>query len=408
MITDKDAQGGLQSNLRRAEAFLDSKVANPTGGTGLQLIAVDGKLDSTSESVYGLLPITQVKALTNGEHQVAVRGQDQAGNWGPLEVIKLVVDKVAPVLGAALVGTPNPTNGVANLTLTAPVTESVGLGNAEFWLGTTDPGVGKGTSVSVGFDNNGNAVATVPLAGLPLGTQRFNLRVQDTAGNWSNAVNTMVTVSKPNAIFSGLFEVGTSPFGWSSATGSVSTSTAAKQSTAIESGSTMGLAATVGTSGGAAARLSYVSDTTPAAETSYHAQFAFNRNSLTSGAANNVLTIFEGRAANDSQVFAVQFRMNGSTPQVRAVLGLNKKSVTGAWVNLGNGSHVLQVDWVAGSTGSLVLEVDAAAQPALTGNTGNRTVETAVLGVTGGTTNKANAPSGTAWFDSFVSTRFTL
>ena len=56
--------------------------ATRAGGTGFQLVAVDGKLDSLSESVYGLIPISQVKALTNGTHHVFVRGKDTAGNWG--------------------------------------------------------------------------------------------------------------------------------------------------------------------------------------------------------------------------------------------------------------------------------------------------------------------------------------
>ena len=36
------------------------------------------------ESVYGLIPLSQVKALANGTHHVFVRGQDAAGNWGAL------------------------------------------------------------------------------------------------------------------------------------------------------------------------------------------------------------------------------------------------------------------------------------------------------------------------------------
>ncbi len=59
-------------------------MATPAGGTGFQLVAVDGKLDSSTETVYGLIPISQVKALANGTHHVFVRGQDTAGNWGAL------------------------------------------------------------------------------------------------------------------------------------------------------------------------------------------------------------------------------------------------------------------------------------------------------------------------------------
>jgi hypothetical protein len=402
-ITDKDAGGSAQSNLVDAEAFLDT--ATKPAGSGLQLIAVDGRLDSTSEAVYGLIPISQVKALTDGTHHVYVRGQDAAGNWGDLYGISLLVDKKAPVLGA-LAGAPNPTNGSSTVTLTAPVTEANTLGNAEFWLGTTDPGVGKATVVPVSVVN-GSVVAMVPLAGIAAGTVRFNLRVQDAAGNWSNAVNTSVTVTRPNLIFTGLFE-GSTP-GWSSSVGgtSIRTSTAAKLISVLEPSSTQGLAVTIPST--ATGRVSYVVDTTPAAETSYHARFAFNRNTLTSGtSAANVLTLFEGRT-NNSQAFTVQFRMSGTTAQLRTTLNRSAGgTLTGTWVNLAAGQHVLQVDWVGATAGSVVLTVDGAAVATLTGNTSTLRVENASLGVTAGVNAGAGGGSGTAWFDSFTSTRYSL
>jgi len=46
---------------------------------GLSLIAVDGAFDSPTEQVYGLIPLTQVKAMTAGEHAlVVVPGGDGA------------------------------------------------------------------------------------------------------------------------------------------------------------------------------------------------------------------------------------------------------------------------------------------------------------------------------------------
>ena len=405
-ITDKDAGGLAQSVLVDGEAFLDPKIATPAEGTGLQLVAVDGKLDSTTEAMYGLIPISQIKSLSNGTHHVYVRGEDAAGNWGTLFPIDLIVDKTAPVLGTVQ-GTPSPTNGATTLTLTATVTEANGLAAAEYWLGSTDPGVGKGIALPVSIVQ-GKVVVTVSLAGIASGAQRFNLRVQDTARNWSNAVNTTVTVSRPAAIFTGLFE-GTVP-GWSSFIGSVSTSATAKLPSASEPGSAKGLAVTIPST--ATGRASYVTDTTPSLETSYHATFTFSRNTLTSGTnANNVLTIFEGRAANNGQVFAVQFRMNGTTAQVRTVLGRSGSgAVNGTWVGLGAGQHVLQVDWASGpatgaSAGSLVLKVDGTTVSRQNGNNTTLRVETVLLGVTAGVTTGAGSPSGTAYFDSFVSTR---
>ncbi len=413
-ITDRDAGNAIQSKLVSAEAFLEPKTVNPAGGTGLQLIAVDGSIDSTSEAVYGLFPISQVRALGNGDHHVYVRGQDAAGNWGPLFGINLVVDKVAPVLAGTLTGSPNPTNGAANLSLSAAVTETVGLGAAEFWLGATDPGVGKGTRVSVGV-TGGNAVATVPLAAIPPGVQRFNLRVQDTAGNWSNALNTSVTVSRPNGIFNGFFEAGTP--GWSGSTGSAVTNVAAKMVSVVEPASTKGLVVTIPTTGNANAKRSFVTDSSPAAETSYHASFMFNANSLASGTASGSnLTIFDGQTAGGGGIFALQFhRTGGPTPvnQVWVIMTRSGGTTTGTAVTLPGGSHLIQLDWLAGpatgaAAGSLVLKVDGAQVSALTGNSSNLRLEAVRLGVTAGVTNGTNASTGSAWFDGFTSTRYTL
>jgi hypothetical protein len=84
--------------------------------------------------------------------------------------------------------------------------------------------------------------------------------------------------------------------------------------------------------------------------------------------------------------------------------------VNGNWVGLGAGQRVLQVDWAAGpatgaSAGSLVLKVDGTTVSRQNGNTSTLRVETVLLGVTAGVTAGAGSPSGTAYFDSFVSTR---
>jgi len=384
-ITDANS-GGLQNPVTDAEGFLDTIGA---GGTGFQLAATDGTMNQTTESVMGLIPISQVKALSNGIHSVSVRGQDSAGNWGPVYTMSLVVDKVAPVLGA-VVGSQSQTTGA--VTLTAPVSEAT-IGVAEFWLGTTDPGVGKGTSVPFAIVGT-NIVATVPLAGLPSGNPRFNLRVKDTAGNWSNAVNTTVTV-RPNTIFANGFTLPTQPFGWSSRTGTPTVTLAA----GIPFGGTnRGLQVTE--PGGA----KYVSDNLPTAEANYHASFDFNANTLNPGTA--VLTLFEARTGLGAQVFAVQFR--------RTTLGVNQigtvmsgSAALPTWVNLPTGAHTIRIDWAAATAGSLQLSLDGSLVSTQTGNTSTLLVETARLGVTA-VAGTLPTTAGLAFFDSFNSTRYTL
>jgi len=407
-ITDRDTGGALQSVLADAEAFLDPRVAVPTGGTGVQMIAVDGVMDGPTETVYGLIPISQVRSLTSGTHHVFVRGQDAAGNWGSLFGVDLIVDRAAPILGA-VVGAPNPTNGAANLTLTAPVNE-VSFAAAEFWIGTTDPGAGKATRVPVSLVGT-SIVATVPLAGILPGAQRFNLRVQDLAGNWSNAVNTTVTVTLSNAIFANAFD-SANLTGWSASTGFVSATTAA--GIPVGAGN-YGLQ--VALPGGTTNRASFLTDTSPTAETGYHASFGFNANTLTSGStASTVLTIFQARSGTGAQIFAVQFhRTAAGLNQIRAVMSRSTGgTLTGAWVTIAAGAHTIRVDWTAGpatgaSAGSLRLLRDGVVISTQTGNTSTLRIETVVLGVTAGVTStRTSTMAGTAYFDSFVSTRYTL
>ena len=404
-IKDKDAGGADQSILTDAEAFLDPGTTTLDGGTGLQLIPVDGKLDSSTETVYGLIPISQIYPLAEGTHQVFVRGQDAAGNWGTLFPVPFLVDKTGPVLGT-LSASPNPTNGAADVNLTATVTEANGLNVAEFWIGATDPGAGRGTVVPVSIVN-GKAVATVSLAGIPSGVQRFNLRVQDKAGNWSNGVNTNVTVSRPNLIFASNFEPN-SP-AWSAATGAVSVTAAAAMRTPAELGSTQGLQVTL--PGGLNNRASYLTDRSPVAETTYHAQFTFNANTLKPGVG-NVLTLFEGRTAQGRTAFAIQYRINGTTGQLRTVMTRNVglTRLTGAWFNLPSGADSVRLDWAAALQGSLLLKVNGVAAPAATlrGNNSTLRLGNVLLGVISGYSVRPGVTSGTAYFDTFISTRNTL
>ncbi len=409
-ITDKDAGGALQSKLTAAEAFLDPATANPAGGTGLHMVAVDGAFDSVTEAAYGLIPISQVKPLSNGEHKVSVRGRDAAGNWGVLFAVSLLVDKIAPVLGT-MTGSPNPTKGAANLTLSAPLTENDSLGAAEYWVGTVDPGVGKGISVPIATVG-GAATVSVSLAGMKLGATRFNLRVQDRAGNWSNAVNTSVTVSAgaPNAIFTGLFE-GTSP-GWSAASGSAVTSTVAKMPSQFEPNSAKGLLTTVATTG--TNRTAFVTDNSPSAETSYHAAFQFNANTLNTGTgtwANNWVTIFDGQTNANTTVFQLQVRRAAATGSVQYRIVSRNQAPSPVFTLAAAGAHALRIDWSASATGTLALSVDGTSRLAVNDNgAGAVRLKTVRLGLVAATvaSGNAGAPSGSAWFDGFTSTRFTL
>ncbi len=388
-ISDQSTGGALQSNLVGAEGFF-SPTGAPADGTGFGLTAVDGKYDSPTEAAYGLIPITQAKAKPDGTYIVYVHGKDAAGNWGDRLAVNLVVDKTAPALGSPVTASPNPTNGAAVLTLSAPLTKDVNLATAEFWTGTADPGVGKATRVSVSTVN-GQAVATIPLAGVTPGSPQFNLRVQDPAGNWSNAVSTTVTVSRPNAIFSDNFDSGNLN-SWSTRT-----STGSGTTSVTTAGGSPALTVT-------APGTHYVTDNTPVGETGYHASFSLTPGTLSSTGT----TVFDARAGNNgggALVLSVAFRKSGGGNQVRLSMG----NANGAWVNLPAGSPTVRVDWSSGpgngpvaSRGTTKLSLNGTTASTLTGNSSNLRVESARLGLL------ATGATGTAYVDDFISTRNTL
>lgn len=397
-ITDAAGTGGVAGAVVDAEAFVDP-TGTPAGGTGIQLVAVDGSMTSTTEAVYGLIPLSQVRSLSSGTHHVAVRGLDLAGTWGDLFTIDLLVDKTAPVLGG-LTASPNPTNGAVSTTLTAALTELNTIARAEFWIGAADPGAGRATTVPVSVAA-GQVNVVVPLTGVPRGVQQFSLRVMDGAGSWSNAVSVQVNVVPPNAIFSDGFDSG-STSAWSSATGNLAVTTTAG---IPANGVNRGLQVTVNPTGSRPP--SYVTDTTPAAEPTYHARFSMNPSTLTAGTTSTAaVTIFQTVTGSGAQVFAVQLRRSGSTAQLRTVLNRSgQTAVTGAWVNLAAGARTVQVDWAAATAGSLRLVVDGATVQTPNGNTSSLRIETARLGVVAGI---IASTGGVMYLDAFVSTRTTI
>ena len=383
--------GRCRATLAGGEGFF-APSGTPANGTGFGLLAVDGKFDSTSENVYGLIPLSQAKAKPDGTVIVYVHGKDVAGNWGDRLAIELKVDKTAPVLGSPVTASPSPTNGAAVMALMAPLTKDTTLAAAEFWTGTTDPGVGKATRVSVSTVN-GQAVATIPLAGITPGSVRFNLRVLDPAGNWSNAVYTTVTVSKPNGIFSDTFDSGNLN-SWTARTNT--------------GGGSMSVSSTSGSPalGVTGTGTHFVTDNTPTAETGYHASFNLTPNTLSSTGT----TVFDVRTANNgggNLVASVDFRKNAGVNQVRLNMGRSNGTLVGGWVNLPGGSPVVRVDWVSGPAngagqGTARLSLNGTSASVLTGNSSGLRAESARLGLlTAGAT-------GTGFFDNFASTRNTL
>ena len=90
---------GVNSNIVRAEIFFDLAGAD---GTGFPLMAKGWCIQHQfNEVVFANISLVIMNLLAQGNHTIYVHGKDAAGNWGPLSiphiwVEKGIVDTLAP------------------------------------------------------------------------------------------------------------------------------------------------------------------------------------------------------------------------------------------------------------------------------------------------------------------------
>jgi hypothetical protein len=102
--------------------------------------------------------------------------------------------------------------------------------------------------------------------------------------------------------------------------------------------------------------------------------------------------------------FAVQFRVNAGARQVRVGALRAGGTTYSAWSTLPAGTVTLRVDWTSAAAGSTQLRVNGG----LVGTVGVNTSAYALDAVRLGATTAGAGITGTAYFDTFVSTRYTL
>jgi hypothetical protein len=210
------------------------------------------------------------------------------------------------------------------------------------------------------------------------GNHTVYVRTRDAVGYWSLTSSVVVNVVQPNLIFSDGFE--SANFALWSATGGTAGRISVTAASA-QAGS-FGMAALVsgGTSG-------YAQNNAPTNETSYHARFYFNPANLTNVNA-TARTIFVGLNSANANVFTVQLRRNGGNYQVSAVV-----------------SRAIEIGWQNAASASFTLYTGGTLRQTLTAlNTSAFTLDTVQLGPQG----TLGTVGGTAYFDSFASTRNTV
>lgn len=420
-ITATGDATAISSTITAARMTVDAGTAVPMtlGATGAAI---------TTETAT----ITQPAAagLAEGSHTVSVESQDAlTGTWGTAVTTTFGIDRHAPTVTALTSPsiTPNPADGTvgspadpsalrvsASFTdqlaagLQSPVTAAEGFFpplTAGAQLAPTATDYGKGFVFLAADGAFGgtteSAYGLVPLTQLtsyPDGVYRMWVHAKDSAGNWGDLVPVSFTVKR--GLFSDGFESGT---------------------TGAWLGGTVGAATVTGTgpiagafsllTTGAGTAVAAVTDTTPTAETAYHARFAVT-SSLRTG--NAPIGVFTALSATNSPTVQVQLRRGGgatAVSQVRmTVWRQNGSNASTAWVNLPAGSSSVQVDWTASTTASVSLVVNGAASTLTGQNTSTLRIDTVRLGLLQPLPAPATLTSvtGTALFDSFRSARTPL
>lgn len=178
------------STITAAEYFIDAAGANGTG------IAMAGSFGSAAVAVNATISTAQLSALASGNHTIFVHGTDGI-NWSAVASAVLKLDKAGPTT-SGLTLTPNPSNGLVSVALSATGSDSA-TGGAN--VTAAEYTIDGGTAVPITLGGAAAPVrslsATIP-AGLTAGSHTVAVRSQDALGNWgSSATITLNVVASP-------------------------------------------------------------------------------------------------------------------------------------------------------------------------------------------------------------------
>ncbi|TKJ30224.1 MAG: hypothetical protein CEE40_05530 [Chloroflexi bacterium B3_Chlor] len=401
--------GGVNSNIERAEGFIDTVGAY---GSGFPLIATDGVFNRPYETAYSHIPLFTIRQLSPGLHTLHVRAKDVSGNWGPTGSVGLIVDKTLPQISNLNVA-PNPTGGATGVALTAtatdPLNPSAPASNivAAEWFEGTDPGAGHGNAMVAadgGFSSpTENVSAAINVIGWTLGDHVLSVRARDAAGNWGSVATTTLTVqgTSPQLIFADGFEAGNFA-AWAAVVGAVRIAPEAAMGpgllgAASPAASTLGMAADV--NGTAPA---YVVDDTPNHEAFYIARFYFHPNGTDTAGDHH--EIFLGRDGSGTTIFGIQYQhVVGDTYEIRAWVRHSGGQAFTNWYEISNAPHLLTIWWESSPAATFHLFIGSPWHEALSGlNTSAYLVDEVWLGPSLGLT---AGMKGTEYYDEFVSLR---
>ena len=333
--------------------------------------------------------------LAEGVHTVFVRGQDAAGNWGPVSSGALVIDRSGPSIADGR-GTPDPSQGGPSIAIQAVAADpaSSTIVAAE-WFGGADPGPGHGTAMTAidgSFDASVEQVGSVVPADPTFGERVIRVRARDAAGNWGPVGLMSYLVTPADGIFADGFETG-SLARWTSATGS----SRLKVTTTAATGGRLGLSASLHGSLPA-----FVTDASPVAASSYHARFTIDAHrTSTRGRA---IRLFAGRDRHGATIFTIEYkRASTGSAWIRASARRAHGTTYTSWTRLPGGAHAVELGWTSSRSARIKLWIDGAAGPSRSGlDTHAYRLESIRLGPSAGL---SSGLRGTFTLDRFVSDR---
>ena len=412
---DDSASGG--SNIAAGEYKID---------TGAPLAVTPNVTEPVAALDTTILAAT-VAGLAEGSHAISVRSKDSAGNWGAWATIALLKDTTGPSTG------PVTSNFSANqqvLQLTATITDPSSNGvnsNVAAGEGFIDAVGANGTGFPLtpadgvwdtGSEGVRGDVPLVTLAALSPGAHTIYLHGRDASGNWgpTSAASTNplapqsganpLTLARSNVIFGTGFE----------STQAAATITGAGRLAFVPAANMAGtgrLGMRVTLSGEISPKTpvsAYVTDNSPAAESTYNARFYFNPNKSTPDGGTNGITILAGYTADNGRGnnrFDVRYRQKGSVRQVRLNVRSGRSIKSTRWFTIpGASATSVEVSWRAGSSATVTLRLKGKVAQTLSRlNTGSRSrIESVRFGVQG-LSRSTSGRRGTLYLDSFVSTR---
>jgi hypothetical protein len=386
------------SLIAESEGFIDyvDSATNPDG-SGFPLIAKDALYNGTMERSYFDIPLSTIRQLSEGEHEISFHARDTAGNWGDIVSMTLVVDMTGPEVSNVLAD-PNPTPGgrMQIITLTADVADTLGGTNITQveWFVDTDPGFGNGfgmNPVDGLLDSNAEAMTSeLNVSSWFSGDYTLYVRAMDAAGNWGNVSSVVLTVNgRPNPLLVDNFETGNLA-AWRAVVGDMAVSEMA----AMEG--TMGVSANLNS--GAPA---YLVDGSPTANMAcFSASFSYRGQSLDT--KQEEVDIFQARDSYGIPIFGITLEQGPQGHEINAWALQYGVRLEGEGIHLNNGlaRHDIKLEWNV-EAGTLDLMLDGVVVDTLTGL---EIVDMEFEEVWLGPANGVNSASrGTMQFDQYVS-----